>query len=150
MPRQAKIVTYDVDPDSLASLRQAFPGWHIETKDGSSVASLARDWNPGEAELLIVGARERVAETLGLCRGIRSQSGRARATILVLVSAAQGALVRAALEAGADSCLVLPIHPKELVSAVARARAGNQPGRHTLGLDQAQLEDQWRDDGGES
>jgi hypothetical protein len=32
---------------------------------------------------------------------------------------------------------------------LARAHAGNQPGRHTLNLDQAQREDRWRDDGGQ-
>jgi DNA-binding NarL/FixJ family response regulator len=42
---------------------------------------------------------------------------------------AQEALVRAALDAGANSCLVLPVHPKDLTSVVARARAGNRlPG----------------------
>jgi hypothetical protein len=30
------------------------------------------------------------------------------------------------------------------------ARAGNQPGRHTLRLDRAQSADQWQDDGGEA
>ena len=35
------------------------------------------------------------------------------------------------------------------VALVARARAGNQPGRHTLDLDRAQHEDPWRDGGGE-
>jgi len=39
--------------------------------------------------------------------------------------------------------------PKEVVGVLAHARAGNQPGRHTLNLDQAQIEDRWRDDGGQ-
>jgi DNA-binding response OmpR family regulator len=58
--------------------------------------------------------------------------------------------VRAALDATADSCLVLPVHPKELVTMVSRALSGNQPGRHTLGLDRPQQLDRWRDDGGEA
>jgi hypothetical protein len=66
------------------------------------------------------------------------------------VSGGQEALVRAALEAGANSCLVLPVHAKDLVTMLTRARAGNRPGRHTLGLDRAQREDRWRDDGGEA
>jgi hypothetical protein len=57
--------------------------------------------------------------------------------------------VRAALDAGANSCLVLPVHAKDLVSMAARAQAGNRPGRHTLGLDRAQRKDRWRDEGGE-
>jgi hypothetical protein len=32
---------------------------------------------------------------------------------------------------------------------MAHARAGNQPGRHTLDLDQAEEENPWQDDGGE-
>ena len=33
---------------------------------------------------------------------------------------------------------------------VTRARAGNQPGRHTLSRDRAQCEDQWQENGGEA
>jgi DNA-binding response OmpR family regulator len=150
MPEQRKIITLDVDPSSLVSLRQAFPDWEIALLNGASTHSLTRDWDPGTADLLVIGARDRVAETLGLCRGLRSQAGRAQTPLLVLVWPAQESVTRAALEAGAASCLVVPIHPKDLVSMVARARAGNRPGRHTLGLDRAQREDQWRDEGGEA
>lgn len=145
-----KVVTFDVDPTSLISLRHAFPGWEIEAINGASLGSLTRDWAPGEAALLVVGARDEVAETLGLCRGLRSQAGRAHTPLLVLVPPAQEALVRAALDVGAHSCLVLPVHAKDLVSMVARARGGNRPGRHTLGLHRAQREDPWRDHGGEA
>jgi DNA-binding response OmpR family regulator len=146
---QPKAVAFDLDPDSMVSLRQAFPEWEIEAIDGATTGSLTRDWDPGAAELLVVGASEQVT-TLGLCRGLRSQAGQAQTPLLVLVRPAQGALVRAALAAGAHSCLVLPVHAKELASMVIRARAGNRPGRHTLDLDQAQREDSWRDEGGEA
>ena len=147
---RAKAIAFDVDPDSLVSLHRAFPEWEIEALDGATTGSLARDWNPGGVDLVVIGARDQVVETLGLCRGVRSQAGRANTPLLVLLTPAQGALVRAALEAGAHSCLVLPVHAKQLVSTLARARAGNPPGRHTLGLDRAQREDSWRDDGGEA
>jgi DNA-binding response OmpR family regulator len=150
MPDRPKVVALDLDPDSLASLWQAFPEWEIQATKGASAGSLARDWNPGAADLLVVRARDPLAETLGLCRGLRSQAGRAHVPLLVLVPPARESLISAALEAGADSCLVLPVHPKDLVSMVARARAGNRPGRHTLNLDRAQREDQWRDEGGEA
>ena len=150
MPDRPKAIAFDVDPDSLVSLRQAFPEWEIEAVTGATGDSLTRDWDPGTAELLIVGARDQVAATLGLCRGLRSQVGRAQTPLLVLVPPAQAALVTAALEAGADSCLALPVHAKDLVSMVSRARAGNRPGRHTLGLDRAQCNDSWRDVGGEA
>jgi DNA-binding response OmpR family regulator len=150
MSDRPKAITFDVDAFTLDSFRQAFPEWEIEAVAGATVASLTREWNPGAVDLLVVEARVPVGETLGLCRGLRSQVGRARAPLLVLVPPGDDALVRAALEAGADSCLVLPVHPKDLVSMVARVRAGNQPGRHTLALDRAQRQDQWRDDGGEA
>jgi DNA-binding response OmpR family regulator len=150
MPDPQKIMAFDVDPASLESLRRAFPDWQVEAVNGATTASLERDWRPGAARLLVVGAREEVAQTLGLCRALRSQSGRSRTPLLVLVRSAQEPLVRAALDASADSCLVLPVHPTELVTMVSRALAGNQPGRHTLGLDQPQRQDQWRDDGGEA
>ena len=150
MTDRPKVVAFDVDPDSLASLGQAFPEWEVAAVRGITAGRLAQDWNPETATLLVVGFRGRVAATLGLCRGFRSQAGRAHTPLLVLVPPAQDALVRAVLEAGADSCLVLPVHPRDLASVVARARAGNRPGRHTLGLDRAQREDRWRDEGGEA
>jgi DNA-binding response OmpR family regulator len=149
MPHRPAVVAFDVDPDSLVSLRKAFPDSEVRAANGATTGSLARDWIPGAADLLVVGVRAQLAETLGLCRGLRSRAGRANTPLLVLVPPAQEALVRAALEAGADSCLVLPVHAKDLVSMVARAREGNRPGRHTLSLDRAQREDLWRDDGGE-
>jgi hypothetical protein len=36
-----------------------------------------------------------------------------------------------------------------VASMLVHARAGNQPGRHTLDLERAQSEDRWRDDGGQ-
>lgn len=144
-----KAIAFDVGPDSLVSLRSAFPGGEVEPVSGASTASLTHDWDPGTAELLVVGARDEPAVALGLCRGLRSQAGRARTPLRVLVRAGQEALVGPALSAGADSCLVLPVHVKNLVSMVARARAGNRPGRHMLNRDRSQNPDLWRDDGGE-
>jgi hypothetical protein len=65
------------------------------------------------------------------------------------VSPGQEPLIRAALDEGAHGCLLLPIHPKEVTRMLAHARAGNQPGRHTLNLEHAQREDEWRDEGGQ-
>jgi DNA-binding response OmpR family regulator len=150
MVDQPKAIAFDVDPLSLRSLQEALPTWQIEPINGATTASLTRDWKPGEADLLVIGARAEMSETLGLCRGLRSQLGRAHTALLVLVASAQEPLVRAALEAGANSCLVLPAHPKELADMVARVQRDNQPGRHTLDLDPAQRSDRWRDDGGEA
>jgi DNA-binding NarL/FixJ family response regulator len=173
MPHPLKAVAFDLDAASLISLRQALPGWEIEVVAGATAASLARDWNPGAADLLVVTASEDVAETLELCRSLVSsrvvsadsrrrtaepsgptgsredEAPRAEAPLLVLLPPGQEPLVRAALKAGADSCLVRPINPKDVVGVLAHARAGNQPGRHTLNLDRAQVEDRWRDDGGQ-
>jgi DNA-binding response OmpR family regulator len=91
-----------------------------------------------------------VVEALGLCRGLRSQAGRAKTPLLVLVQPAQESLVSAALDAGANSCLVLPVCHQELANVLTRARAGNRPGRPTQGPDRAQHEDRWRDNGGEA
>lgn len=144
------VVALDVDEDSLTSLRNAFPQWKVEELDGADSTSLDRDWDPGTADLVVVGARGRLGKTLGLCRGLRGQAGRARTPLLVLLRPGQRERAAAVLEAGADCCLVLPVHPKELTGVLARVLAGNQPGRHTSGLDRAQREDPWRDDGGEA
>jgi CheY-like chemotaxis protein len=173
MPDRPKAVAFDVDTTSLVSLREALPGWQIEIVNGATAASVARTWNPGAADLLVVGVRGTGTDTLGLCRFLafctsysedaRQEQGfplgpdgsrrrparRTDAPLLVLVSAGQETLVEVALEAGAHSCLVRPIHSKEVTSMLAHARAGNQPGRHTLNLEGAQRENLWRDDGGE-
>jgi DNA-binding response OmpR family regulator len=149
MPDQPKAIAFDLDSVSLVRLRQAFPAWEIEVINGATLASLSQDWDPQRADLLVVRVQDETAETLGLCRGLRSQTGRAHVPLLVLVPPAQETLVKAALDAGAHSCLVLPIHPKDLATTWARMREGNRPGRHTLNLDRAQREDLWQDNGGE-
>lgn len=169
--RPSRAVAFDVDAASLASLREALPEWEIDTINGATPASLVHNWDPGAVDLLVVSASGDVKQILGLCRFLsfctwystdsreevaaslapREQLPALRpdAPVLVLVPGGREPLVEAALEAGARSCLVLPIHPKEVASMLAHARAGNQPGRHTLSLDQAQIEDRWRDDGGQ-
>jgi peptidylprolyl isomerase len=165
-PRPGRAVAFDVDAASLASLCDALPGWEVVAVHGTSVASLARGGAPGgPADLLIVGARANATETLGLCRllaartphlgGAEEEADEAHAPpagapLLVLVPPEQQTLVGAALEAGARSCLLLPIHPKEVASMLAHARAGSWPGRHTLGLDRAEETDPWQEDGGEA
>lgn len=149
MPNPSRAFAFDVDQASLLSLREAFPEWEIEVVEGATAFSLPQGRNLAAADLLIIGAREDQAETVALCRGLRQQAGRAVTPLIVLVSPAQAALVKDVLKAGANSCLVLPIHAKEVASMLAHARAGNQPGRHTLNLERAQTEDRWRDDGGQ-
>jgi DNA-binding response OmpR family regulator len=145
-----RAAAFDVDPESLSSLRAGLPGWEVETLTGSSTTTLEKGWNPDAVDLLVIGAGGSPALVLGLCRGLRSQVGRAHTPLLVLVLPGQEVLSAAALEAGADACLLRPIHPKEVAALVARAQDGGQPGRHTLGLDRAQPQNRWQDDGGEA
>jgi carbon storage regulator CsrA len=172
-PRRPRVVAFDVDAASLASLRDALPEWEIESLHGVTPGSLSGHWDPSAADLLVVGARNNAAETLGLCRLLSfctSYSPEARsegmetlapeqspqntavwnAPLLVLVPAGQDTLVGAALEAGARGCLMLPIHAKEVTTMLARSRVGNQPGRHTLALNRQQDKDPWQEDGGEA
>lgn len=168
-----KAIAFDVDTASLKSLREALPGWTIEQVNGATAASISYDWNPGAASLLVVSAQKVAAETLGLCRFLASCSRYSKdfrqeplgtpvghkngkkpetrndAPLLVLVRQGQETLVEAALEAGAHSCLMLPIHAKDVANMLIHARVGNQPGRHTLNLETAQNDDRWRDDGGQ-
>jgi hypothetical protein len=164
-----RAIAFDLDANSLASLREALPGWEIERVDGATPAWLAEDWNPGAVDLLVISSQDEAARTLGLCRFLASgwnlsresrteqaagphrqnQPRRSDVPLLVLVPSEQERLVRAALEAGADSCLILPFQAKEIGTMLARVQRANQPGRHTLNLDPAQHEDHWRDDGGQ-
>jgi hypothetical protein len=68
MLQRLKAVVFDVDAASLTTLREALPGWHIKVVYGATVGSLPCDWNPGAVDLLVVGVREDVSETLALCR----------------------------------------------------------------------------------
>jgi hypothetical protein len=173
LPKKARALAFDLDAPSLAALREAVPRWQIDVICGATVPSLPCDWNPGTVELLVVGVRADAAETLALCRFLAFSATNSRdfrprgaaalgprrnpsklvphgdAPLLVLVHSGQECLVRELLEAGADSCLVLPVHAKEVASMVAHMWQGNLPGRHTLNLDRAQYEDRWRDDGGQ-
>jgi hypothetical protein len=63
--RRLRTVAFDLDAASLTSLREALPEWEIEVANGATAASLVQDWDPGAADLLVVNAREEVAETLG-------------------------------------------------------------------------------------
>ena len=179
MSNQSKVIAFDVDQASLISLRKALPDSVIEVVNGATAASLTRDWNPGTVDLLVVQARTEVAETLELCRflvscgvlardapvitdsqeevpqilglhrGPQNVTRRAHSPLLVLVAPSHKSIVTDVLKAGAHSCLMLPINAKEVASMLVHAQAGNQPGRHTLDLERAQIEDRWRDDGGQ-
>jgi hypothetical protein len=173
MNDRLKAIAFDLDRASLLSLREALPGWEIEALTGTTAISLHHDWNPGEVDLLVVQARAELASTLALCRvlgrrgvfsmnsgeeaadilgprgSLQTQAQRAHAPLLVLLTPGQESCIKAVLEAGAHSCLMLPINAKEVASMLVHARAGNQPGRHTLNLERAQSEDGSRDDGGE-
>ncbi len=65
-----------------------------------------------------------------------------------LLPSGRGLLGGAGLEAGAHSCLTVPINAKEVASVLAHAQAGNQPGRHTLNLERAEALERWQDEGG--
>jgi DNA-binding NarL/FixJ family response regulator len=179
MPKQSKAIAFDVDEASLISLREALPDCKIEVVNGASAASLRREWDPGTVDLLVVQARKEFAETLELCQFLvssgvlardslkatdsqeelpktlglhRSRHNRARrppSPLLVLVPQGRERIVKAVLKAGAHSCLTLPINAEDVASMLVHAQAGNQPGRHTLNLEKAQIEDRWRDDGGQ-
>src|SRR5438128_8379327 len=179
MPNRSKTIAFDVDRASLISLGKGLPDSVIEEVNGATAASLTQDWNPGTVDLVVVKAREQVAETLELCRFLvscgvlakeapavtdseeempktlglhrrrRNVGRRPHSPLLVLVPPNRKSIVRDVLKAGAHSCLMLPINAKDVASMLVHAQAGNQPGRHTLDLEGAQTEDRWRDDGGE-
>lgn len=179
LPNQSKAIAFDVDQASLISLQQALPDCTVEIVNGATAASLTRDWNPGTVDLVVVKAREKVAETLELCRFLvscgvlgrdasvvtdseeempktlglhrsrRNVARRRHVPLLVLVPPSRKSAITDVLKAGAHSCLILPINAKDVARMLVHAQAGNRPGRHTRNLERAQTEDRWRDDGGQ-
>ncbi len=174
MHERLRAIAFDLDAASLTSLREALPEWDVEALTGATAAFLTDEWKPGPVNLLVVAAGEDVARTLELCRclcrigivstryakdtasilgprgSLQTRAQRSHAALLFLATAGEEGLVESALKAGAHSCLVLPIHAKEVTSMLAHARAGNRPSRHTLGLDRPQQNDPWQEDGGEA
>jgi hypothetical protein len=170
---QFRALGFDLDEVSKTSLHEALPGWEIEVIHDAATASQSPHWDPAATDLLVVTIGDDSKQSLALCRFLSGRSGFSShsqsqkvdrssqdreeqeqkplvgAPLLVLVHPGQEDLVSAALEAGAESCLVLPILAKEVAAVLARSQRVNQPGRHTLNLDKAQKKDRWRDDGGQ-
>jgi CheY-like chemotaxis protein len=148
-PRRRKAVAFGMDPESLADLRQALPGWRIHCFHGTTVGSMPHDWDPGEADLFVVCLRENVTEVLGLCRFLarwpscesdppedlpetsrldgkhEDATCRPDVPLLVLVSSGQDTLVGAALEVGARACLQQPISSEDMADFLNRAPMDN-------------------------
>lgn len=168
--QRLKAVTFDVDEVSANSLREALSGWQISNVYGATVTSLPCDWHPGVVDLLVVGVRENVTETLGLCRFLASctfysrdsemetaetldwrggplnRARRIDVPLFVLVCPGQETFVKAALEAGAHRCLMRPICAKDVTGMLAHAHNDNQPRRHTLNVQNDQYQEggsQW-------
>ena len=57
MSDQPRVFAFDLDWESLASLRAAFPDWRIDEVTGATTASLEKDWNPATATLRPLPAR---------------------------------------------------------------------------------------------
>jgi hypothetical protein len=55
MPDRPKAIAFDVDPERLLSLRQAFPDWGIDVMDGAT--------DPPAIIFLVPGTRDQVMET---------------------------------------------------------------------------------------
>jgi hypothetical protein len=72
-----------------------------------------------------------------------------QALALDVVPRGQRTVVGAALEAGADRCLLLPIEANVVAGAVAPVRAGDLESRNTLRRERVPDEDRWQDDGGQ-
>ena len=79
-----------------------------------------------------------ISGTVASREGLPRLAPGGEAPLLVRVPPGQQTLVGPALEAGARSCLILPIHPKGVSCTLAHARAGNHPGRDALDLDQTE------------
>jgi hypothetical protein len=76
MPGRPKVIALDMDLARLEGFRLALPRWQVEAVNGATRESLARDRDPGEASLLVAGARTDMPQALGLCRGLRSKGSR--------------------------------------------------------------------------
>jgi AmiR/NasT family two-component response regulator len=170
MSEQLRAVTFDMDDTGLTALKRALPGWKVDAVNEATARAANHDWDAGRTDLLVVMSGHEPAETLALCRllvasslfttnqeeatdlwrdALEKRADGADPPLLVLLRTDQQSLAQAMLDAGADGCLMLPIDAKELANMLAQARQGNRPGRHTRGLDRAQCDDSWRDNGGQ-
>jgi len=147
--QRLQVIAFDLDVASMIALRHAVPEWAIKVVNGATAASLSNDWNPGAADFLVVQAGADAAETLGLCRFLafcslyssdsrnalaetegatsegRDQAGRADAPLLVLAPRGHESFAKAAVQAGAHRCLMLPIDAKQVADMLLRFRSGD-------------------------
>lgn len=140
------LLAMDVDPASLLATRRFLPEWSVQTIHGASAAYLAQDGDIEQADLLVLGVTQDVRNTLGLCRMLRSESGRAGPPLVVLVPAEQPTLGREVMEAGANDYLLLPIQRAKLVDLVHKHKGmaiGHAPDPDRVHLDR------WQDEGGQ-
>jgi peptidylprolyl isomerase len=166
-----RVIVFDPDAPSLAALYDALVGWRVDVVYGATADTLPCDWDPGDARLLIVGVSANMTDTLDLCRflafcaALPQGSGSATAQaadgdgrgvvrrdgvpLVVLMPHHAGTMVSAALEAGADGCLMLPLRAEDVRAVVGHGRTDTRQGRHTLNLDRAEREDRWSDEGGQ-
>jgi FKBP-type peptidyl-prolyl cis-trans isomerase 2 len=170
-PSPGRVVVFDPDAPSLAAVYEALVGWRVDVVYGATADTLPCDWEPGDARLLIVGVGGELADTLDLCRFLAfcaappqpSSNAAAQAAaehsrgavrrdgipLVVLMPHQAGTMVSAALEAGADGCLMLPLRAEDVRAVVDQGRAGTRQGRHMLNLDRTEREDRWADEGGQ-
>lgn len=152
-----RALAFDVDPVSSGLLRQALPGWRIESMFGQTAETLQGDWNPGGVNLLVVGVRDDFTETLALCRFLayctyysssfprepgrrQTESERLRgvhppvdAPVLALIPGGKEMFAKALNEAGVHASLLLPLNLSDLVEALDGLQAGEQDvRRHRL------------------
>jgi hypothetical protein len=166
-----KAFAFDVDEVSMGTLRAALPAWKFEVANGATPASLVRLGSAGPVDLVVVGLRDNVAESLGLCRflaqsdscapGSRPETSRLGerpgdtaagtrrpgAPLLVLTPPGQETLLEDALAVGPLRRLLLPLQAAEVTRLLAHPHAGSGPGRRSPNTPGAPRQDPWRDVG---
>ncbi|MGE3804000.1 MAG: hypothetical protein AB7K24_04930, partial [Gemmataceae bacterium] len=150
MRAQPSAMTLDVDCASLSTLSKALRGWGISNLNGLQPSQVFRPKN-----LLVLGFRDDVRESLDLCRFLaaavtnpnRGSVREGALPLIVLLAAEQQHLM---LAVGARECLILPVHPRQIRRLLVRALREHHAGTHTLNLHQPACHEPWRDVGGES
>lgn len=99
-----------------APLREA--GWEVDTRSGYPEAGSWPDEQPGHPDVVVVVVGPTVPDRVALYARLRRVVP--SAVIVVLCTSSDSSEVVAALQAGADDCMLEPHHPAVIV---ARLRA---------------------------
>ena len=111
----ARVLVLDDDATLRAAIRVALAQEGFDVVENAGAGEAEAELAAQSVDLLVMGVQLPGVSGIDLCHRLRERPATARLPILMLLNSGRSELRIAALSAGADDCLVLPLSPIELV-----------------------------------